>query len=52
MNKIIIEEKNGSWVASWSDKEGMVTGRSPIVALKLLLETDEMITRKDEGVKK
>lgn len=52
MNKIIIEEKNGSWVASWSDKEGMATGRSPIVALKMLLETDEMITRKDEGCEK
>jgi hypothetical protein len=29
MNKIIIEEKNGSWVASWSDKEGIAMGRSP-----------------------
>jgi len=36
MNKIIIEEKNGSWVASWSDKEGMATGRSPNDALKML----------------
>ena len=52
MNKIIIEEKNGSWVASWSDKEGMATGRSPINALKMLLETDEMITWKDEGCEK
>lgn len=52
MNKIIIEEKNGSWVASWSDKEGMTIGRSPIAALKMLLETDEMITRKDERCEK
>ena len=52
MNKIIIEEKNGSWVASWSDKEGIATGRSPIAALKMLLETDEMITWKDEGSEK
>ena len=52
MNKIIIEEKNGSWVASWSDKEGMATGRSPIAALKMLLKTDEMITWKDEGSEK
>jgi hypothetical protein len=52
MNKIIIEEKNGSWVASWTDKEGMATGRSPIAALKMLLETDEMITRKDDRSEK
>lgn len=52
MNKIIIEEKNGSWSATWTDKEGIATGRSPIAALKMLLETDEMITRKDEGSKK
>lgn len=52
MNKIIIEEKNGSWVASWSDKEGIATGRSPIAALKMLLETDEMITRKDDRSEK
>ena len=30
----------------------MATGRSPIAALKMLLETDEMITRKDEGSEK
>ena len=52
MNKIIIEEKNGSWVASWSDKEGMATGRSPNEVLKMLLKTDEMITRKDDRSKK
>ena len=52
MNKIIIEEKNGSWSATWTDKEGMATGRSPITALKMLLKTDEMITRKDEGCEK
>ena len=52
MNKIIIEEKNGSWVASWSDKEGITTGRSPIAALKMLLKTDEMITRKDDRSEK
>ena len=52
MNKIIIEEKNGSWVASWSDKEGIATGRSPNAALKMLLKTDEMITWKDEGCEK
>ena len=52
MNKIIIEEKNGSWVASWSDKEGVATGRSPNDALKMLLKTDEMITRKVEGCEK
>ena len=43
MSKIIIEEKNGSWVASWSEKEGMATGRSPNDALKMLLKTDEKI---------
>jgi len=52
MNKIIIEEKNGSWVASWTDKEGIAMGRSPIAALKMLLEMDEMITWKDEGSEK
>lgn len=52
MNKIIIEEKNGSWVASWSDKEGIATGRSPNEALKMLLKTDEMITRKDDRSEK
>jgi len=52
MSKIIIEEKNGSWVASWSEKEGMATGRSPNDALKMLLKTDEMITWKDEGSEK
>ena len=52
MNKIIIEEKNGSWVASWSDKEGIATGRSPIAALKMLLKTDEMITWKDDRSEK
>lgn len=43
MSKIIIEEMNGSWVASWSEKEGMTTGRSPNDALKMLLKTDEKI---------
>ena len=52
MNKIIIEEKNGSWVASWSDKEGIATGRSPNEALKMLLKTDEMITRKNDRSEK
>ena len=52
MNKIIIEEKNGSWVSSWSDKEGIATGRSPNDALKMLLETDEMITWKDDRSEK
>ncbi len=52
MNKIIIEEKNGSWLATWTDKEGIATGRSPIAALKMLLETDEMITRKDDRSEK
>ena len=52
MNKIIIEEKNGSWVASWSDKEGVATGRSPNDALKMLLKTDEMITWKDDRSEK
>ena len=52
MNKIIIEEKNGSWVASWSDKEGIATGRSPNDALKMLLKMDEMITWKDDRSEK
>jgi len=52
MNKIIIEEKNGSWSATWTDKEGIATGRSPNDALKMLLKTDEMITWKDEESEK
>ena len=52
MNKIIIEEKNGSWLATWTDKEGMAIGRSPNAALKILLEMDEMITWKDDRSEK
>ena len=41
MSKIIIEDKNGYWLASWSDKEDVATGSSPNAALKMLLKMDE-----------